>query len=372
MKVALIGPVHPYRGGIAHHSALLAKALTLSDHKVHVISFARQFPSWLYPGVSDKDPSQQPLKTPAEFILDPIFPWTWKRVIGRIRELDPDLILFQWWTTFWAIPYRIICSQLVRHGYRVVFIIHNVLPHEEKNWDRQLAKLGLGGSHGYVVQNPSEGKRLKKLLPEANFSICKIPVYPPFVDMITNQTEARSRLDLPEKDSPILLFFGIVREYKGLEILLNALSRLTGINQKPLLLIAGEFWESKTEYLNLIEQLGLKDRVYIHDRYIPNEEVGLYFNAADILVAPYLAGTQSAVAGLALSYGLPMVVTDTIAEGIHLTGNENVRIVPAGDPDSLASAIAEMIRDLPVTSRIPVSAEADWERMVRTIETLAQ
>lgn len=372
MKITIIGPVHPYRGGIAHHTALLSEALTTHNHHIDVISFIRQFPGWLYPGTSDKDPSKQPVRTEAEFILDPLYPWTWLRAARYIRDLNPDLVVFQWWTTFWAVPYRFISSQLVRNGHRVVFLVHNVLPHEEKIWDRWLAKFGLGSSDAFIVQNPRERDRMLAHIPAAEINICKIPIYPPLADINIDRTEARKHLSLTPGGPPIILFFGIVRDYKGLDVLLNALSCLHVEDQKPMLLIAGEFWDSKTDYRSMIGQLGIKDQVIIDDRYIPNEEVGIYFSAADLLVAPYIAGTQSAVTGLALSYGLPMIVSDTIAEGIYLTGSEHVRIVRAGDPGELATVIAEVIRELPEIRRVPTSAQADWERMVKVIEELAK
>ena len=143
MKISMIGPVYPYRGGIAHYTALLAQALLQSGHDLQMISFERQYPAFLYPGESDKDPSANAIHIPARYLLDPLYPWTWQRAVREIRAAGPQLVLFHWWSTFWGPAYAAL-SHTLRRSTPVVFLIHNVFPHEIKPWDRGLASLALG------------------------------------------------------------------------------------------------------------------------------------------------------------------------------------------------------------------------------------
>ncbi|TLM99460.1 hypothetical protein FDZ73_21815 [bacterium] len=143
MKIVLVGPVYPYRGGIAHYTTMLAKTLQDAGHDVKVISFKRQYPKWLYPGQSDRDPSGEPLTVPASYPLDPLYPWTWTRTVSSICRDKPDMVLFQWWTTFWAPAFAVVAAMLKRRRIRVGFLIHNVIPHEARPWDKILAKMAL-------------------------------------------------------------------------------------------------------------------------------------------------------------------------------------------------------------------------------------
>ncbi len=166
-----------------------------------------------------------------------------------------------------------------------------------------------------IAQNPNEAQRLLELLPRAHVDTCEMPLYTAFTAEEISQEQARQRLGIPPQ-RPVLLFFGIVRPYKGLPVLLDALAMLKRQGQPPFLLVAGEFWEDVQDYRGIISRLALEDDVRLENRYIPNEEVDVLFSAADMLVAPYLAGTQSAAVALALGRGLPAVLTERIAAGV--------------------------------------------------------
>src|SRR5512139_2089006 len=150
-RITLIGPVYPYRGGIALHTTLAARALRERGYRLQVISFRRQYPQWLYPGATDKDQSQERIQTKAEYLLDPLSPATWTRTVKVIAASEPDLVVLQWWTTFWSLPYTVLTRLLKRKGCRVAYIIHNVLPHETRPWDRWLARLALSAAQAHIV-----------------------------------------------------------------------------------------------------------------------------------------------------------------------------------------------------------------------------
>jgi glycosyltransferase involved in cell wall biosynthesis len=346
-RITLIGPVWPYRGGIALHTTLTARALRQRGYPLQVISFRRQYPQWLYPGATDRDQSQEAIKTEAKYLLDPLSPLSWTRTAKAIAASQPDLVAIQWWTTFWSLPYAVLARLLRRKGCRLAYIIHNVLPHEAKPWDRWLARLALSPAQAFIVHTEAEKARLLDLLPGCDARVTPLPILGVFSGQAPDQAEARRALSLPSEE-PILLFFGFVRPYKGLGVLLQALGILRQQGVRPYLAIAGEFWHDKQAYLEQIERLGLGDQVRVEDRYIPNEELGLWFSAADAAVAPYIEGTtQSAVASLLMGFGLPLILSEQVAQGVRETNLHNLIVVPTGDADALARAIGGFIERAP-------------------------
>ena len=341
MRFVLIGPVYPYRGGIAHYTTMLYRALCKREHDVLLVSFKRQYPRWLFPGQSDRDPSEKPLQVEeARYWIDSLNPLTWLTSFWRIRRYRPDVVILQWWTVFWA-PVWFVLGLLNRLFLRhpLVIICHNVLPHEAQWWDPWLARLVLWWGHWFIVQSPDERKRLVVLLPGAQVAVVPHPVYDMFADERVPQEEARRRLGLP-LNVPVMLFFGIVREYKGLKDLLAALPEIRERVGGTILLVAGEFWDDKCSYLEMIEQLGVGDSVIIEDRYIPNEEVGLYFSAVDVLVAPYRRATGSGVVQMARGLGVPVITTDVCGGRVEVATNEEAGfVVPSRDPISLLDAV---------------------------------
>jgi glycosyltransferase involved in cell wall biosynthesis len=366
MKVTVIGPVFPYRGGIAHHTTLLVQNLKSKGHSVQVISFKRQYPAGLYPGKTDQDPSQQPLKVDADFILDPLYPWTWCQSAQQITNFQPELVLIQWWTTFWALAYSSLTSRLRRNGIRIGYLIHNVLPHENRFLDRTLARMALQKANIFLVQSKNECERLRQLLPEAVIKHAPLPVFDMFSDQPPPFDLARQRLNLPP-EAKILLFFGIVRPYKGLTILLEAVSMLRKQDDNVYLIVAGEFWGGKKDYQEQIDRLMIAGCVRMDDRYIPNEDIPFYFSAADLLVAPYLSGTQSAAVKISLGFGLPAIITLPIMDEI-LSGRSDISVVPPGNAVKLKDAIAEFFN----RGRLTKVAQVDngWARVVDIIENM--
>lgn len=365
MKIALLGPVYPYRGGIAHHTMRLALALG-ARHEVAVISFQRQYPAWLYPGETDRDPSPQPLTVPAEYLLDPLYPWTWVQTARRLTELAPEMIVFQWWTTVWAPAFG-----ALRHGVRnaaVVYVIHNVLPHEPRWWDIGLMRWALHADSGFVVQSQREQQRLRQFLPAApppEFS--PLPLFDHFVARRCSRRQARQTLNLSPE--PVwLLFFGIVRPYKGLTYLLDAL----GQTASPInLLIVGEFWESEDRYRQQITRLNLQTRVTIINRYVTDEEVSLFFSATDGVVAPYIGGTQSGPVKIALAFGLPLILSQTIAAELPTDVPTPVWRIPPGDVPALAHALQEFAATTsPEGVDLPPAAPTDdsWQELAQAVE----
>lgn len=374
MKVGLLGPSYPFRGGIAHYTTLLYQALQ-TRHEVRFVTFRRQYPRWLFPGRTDRDASQTPLVAEgAQPLLDPFDPRSWRAAAAEISSLAPDLTILPWWTPFWTIPYAAILALLRRAGHRrVVFLCHNVVGHERGRLHRQLGLPLLRQGQGFIVHSQGEAEALRSLIPGAAVRCTPHPSYAMLSQSSLPRAQAQAQLGLR---GPVLLFFGLVRPYKGLPDLLVALPAVLA-RKNVTLLVVGEFWEPLAQYQRLAGELGVEGAIRFVDRYVPNEELPLYFAAADLVVLPYRSVTGSGVAQLALGCGRPVVATrvgslaETIEEGC--TGF----LVPPADPAALAQAILHFL-DLPIeeqaafTGRILARSERfSWERLVDCIEDLA-
>jgi D-inositol-3-phosphate glycosyltransferase len=369
MKITVIGPVYPYRGGIAHFTTSLGAALKKQGQPVQMISFKSQYPQWLYPGKSDKDTGPGRARLEAQFSLSPLNPFSWNRTFNTILRFKPDLVVLQWWVTFWAPAMGYLARQFNKHGLPFVYIIHNSLPHEPRFFDPLLARLALVPGRRFIVMNDRETSRIRALVKHAcSITKCPLPIFSVFPDTGTTKKQARSKLTLPET-MKLVLFYGIIRKYKGLKNLLEAVSILIGRGNKEIgLVIAGEFWDDKQEYLDLIAEYGLSDHVWIMDRFVSDLETSLLFTATDLYVGPYLDGTQSASIKTALSFGSPMVVTSVVADEIVNQYPKYCRVIKSADPALLADNITEMIN----SPRIPpkeierLSAKS-WENLIGSL-----
>lgn len=377
MRIALIGPVYPYRGGIAHYTTELYRVLRGHDHEVLMVSFKRQYPRWLYPGGNDRDPSESPfIIKEACYWIDSVNPFTWLTTLWRIRQYRPDLLVVQWWTTFLA-P----CFLTLLYLYRqvsswspVLAFCHNVLPHETRWWDSILTKAVLSLPTHHIVHSQEDKNRLLRLVPYAVVRVVEFPPYHAFASLICERAQARYMLGL-DQECPVLLFFGFVRPYKGLEYLIRAVHHVR--RYIPIhLLIVGEFWENKQRYLRQIEELGLSQYVTIVDRYVRNEEIGIYFGAANVVVLPYLETSQSAVLKIAFAMGVPVIASDVGGLRESVRDGVNGLLVRPGDSASLAYAILRYFRDglEPKMRQYVLEGQGVdlWEKIVAEIERLSQ
>lgn len=371
MRVAIVGPVFPFRGGIAHYTASLAFAFQQLEHEAKVFSYSRQYPQWLYPGKSDRDPSQQTIQVPAEYTIDTLFPWTWIKTAQSVIQYRPDLVIFNWWTTFMAPAFFVMAGTINRQKIPIFYLVHNVYPHEKKWFDGFLVRLGLTFGDAYIVQSHQEEQKILKLFPNARVYFHPHPVYDFMSSVRVDKKEAKTRLGL-NPELPVALFFGIVRPYKGLSLLIEAISQLKQRGEFVQLLVAGEFWENVHFYEKLIEDSGIKDQVFIHNRYIPDEEVPVYFSAGDVFVAPYTAGTQSGAVKLAMGFDIPIVVSEVIADDV-MKSNSKTRTFSFESPDQLAHLIISALKgekDI-YEGTEENNSNSDWKSLVQEIENIS-
>jgi glycosyltransferase involved in cell wall biosynthesis len=372
MRIGLIGPTHPFRGGIAHHTTLLYRHLR-ARHEVRFFAFRRQYPRWLFPGATDRDTSEHPLLAPGvEPLVDSLNPATWLQVARRISDDRTDLVIVPWWSSFWT-PHFLTIATLVRRtpGTRLLAICHNVVDHDTRPYAPLCARAVLGRMDDCLVHSSPDEERLRALVPGARVTRAFHPLYEFAHPSLVGKAEARARLDLA---GDTILFFGFVRPYKGLDDLLRAMPRVLA-HRRVTLLVAGEFWGGSAGFRRQVVELGLHDHVRCVDRYVPNEEVGLYFSAADLVVLPYVAGTASGVVQTAYGLDKPVVATSVGALTDVVEDGRTGYLVPPARPDALADAIVRFY-DKGVEAEFVANIRRykrrfAWERLVEIIEGVA-
>lgn len=337
LRIAVIGPAHPYRGGIAQFLAVLCSELKARDHLPTCFNFTRQYPSFLFPGRAQTTDAPPAISVTSERVLDSINPITWIRTYKRVRGIKPDAVILSWWTPFFGPCFWTLSLLLRRLGkIPVVYLCHNIVPHEKRVVDVPLTKLALGEADFLVLLSQQSERELRDLLPGAEYAVLYHPRYSFFLKPSLARDEARAGLGL---EGRTLLFFGYVRPYKGLRFLLEAFGTLAGKGAVSRLLVVGEFYEDRGPYEEMIERLGLAGKVTLVDRYVSDDEVAVYFRACDLLVLPYLSATQSGVIQIAQSFSLPVVTTNV--GGLPEVVEDGVTgfLVPPGDSEALAAAI---------------------------------
>lgn len=365
--VTLVGPAHPFRGGIAHHTAMLYRALE-SSRRVSRIGFVRLYPAAWFPGTTQLDRSEAAFEVPGERVIAPLNPISWLRAFWRLTRQPTELVIFQWWHPFFG-PCLGCIGHLVRRftRRRIVFICHNVTPHERHRADRALTRFALSCAHRLVVHAESQRKEVQRLLPRAEVACHPHPAYDQFQLRGLSQRQARDELAV---DGRVLLFFGHVRAYKGLEYLLRALPEVLA-EVEVTLVIAGEFYEPRAPYDDLIRSLGLTKCVRVVDRYIPNEEVEAYFAACDLVVCPYTSGGQSGVVQIAYSFDKPVICSAVGGLSDAVVDGKTGFVVNAADSQDLARAIRAFYRS-PAREQFAEriaerSEQRSWESLVETI-----
>ena len=368
-KIVLIGPVYPYKGGIAHYTSLLYRALS-QKYDVEMISYKMQYPRFLFRR-EQKDYRNDVFRIEdAQFLLHTADPFNIIRTASKIRRMHPDLVIIQWWHPYFAPCYRILEAALGRK-IRKMFICHNVFPHERFPFDRALTKLVLNKADYFLLHSERDVDDLLAIRPDAQYRLNPHPTYNAFRIRNLTKSQAREELLLPV-DEKVLLFFGFVREYKGLKHLIKAMPEVKRRLGNVRLIVAGAFGSDRVSYRRIIDDNGANDCIEVVDRYIADNEVEKYFAACDIAVLPYESATQSGIVQIAFGFGKPVIVTnvgglpDVVADG------QTGYIVERGDPGQLADAIVRFYEnDMAERFEAQVRREADrfsWDRLVEKID----
>lgn len=372
MRISLIGPTYPFRGGISHYTTLLYKCLR-KRHQVDFFSFKRQYPRWLFPGKTDIDQSCAHIQEEGtRRLLDSLNPISWLSVARKIVAADHDLLVIPWWVSFWAPPFWTISSIVkLLCSTKILFLCHNVVEHESKWIDKVLTRLVLKNGDFFVVHSAEDKENLLEMFPRAKVLKSFHPTYDIFSEIECDNKSIKTKYGI---DGYLILFFGFIREYKGLKYLLRALPQVLS-KVKVTLLVVGEFWKDKDRYIRLIEDLGIDDSVILVDQYIPNEEIGTYFNAADLVVQPYISATGSGVVQTAFGFNKPVVATSVGSLPEVIEDGRTGYLVPPKDPDKLAQAVIKFFcEDDSAGFCKNIEKEKyrfSWDRMADVIQEIA-
>lgn len=308
MKIVLLGPAHPYRGGIAALNDRLAVQLMREGHEVVVYNFKLQYPRFLFPGKTQYTQDPSPEGVDIRRKVNSVCPWNWWRVGNELKKLVPDLLIVRYWLPFMAPALGTICRRVHTNGHtRIICIADNIVPHEKRPGDKMFTRYFVKGIDGFIAMSQEVYRDLDRFVTNPQKRLAPHPVYDHYGESVPRE-KALERLGL-EKNYRYLLFFGFIRDYKGLDLLLEAMAD-ENIGRRPLkLIVAGEFYGNEAYYRELIEKYGLSDRLVMHTEYIPDREINNYFGAADLIVQPYKSATQSGVTQIGYHFDKPMLVT---------------------------------------------------------------
>lgn len=369
-KVFIIGPAYPLRGGLATFDELFCRALNDAGHQCEIISYSLQYPGFLFPGTTQYDNGKAPENITIHTLINSVNPFSWVKTAKFIVAQKPDFIVFRFWIPFMAPALGRIARIVRKQGIKVLAITDNVIPHEKFPAKKQLANYFIKGCDGFITMSKAVMKDLEKFTDTPHRKYLLHPLYTSFGEKL-EKTAARKALGLPE-GGRIVLFFGLIRDYKGLDLLIDAFGELK--TQPDIkLVIAGEFYKDKQPYLDLIKKYGIEEQVILHGNFIATEDVKLYFSAADLVALPYRDATQSGVTQVSFHFEVPTLVTNVggLAEIIP-DKKAGYVVEPKG------TAIAEAIRDYFSNHRMEAFTEGmknekqkyDWKIFVNEVVSL--
>jgi glycosyltransferase involved in cell wall biosynthesis len=372
-KIVLIGPVYPYKGGISHYTGLMYQALS-KKFEVVMLSYKMQYPKLLFKK-EQRDYSNRMFQIEGtEYAIHTANPFNWTGVARKIKKLQPDLVLFQWWHPYFAPCYWWICKLLGRKIPKL-FLCHNVFPHERFPMDKFLTRLTLKQGQYFIVQSTQDEEDLKSIRSSALYRKTVHPTYNAFKIQNLTKEEGRKQLQIEEREK-VLLFFGFIREYKGLKHLICALPEVVSQVPDVKLLVVGDFSgeEEKERYCRLIKEQGVESVVQIQDGYIPDQEVEKFFAASDLVVLPYESATQSGIVQIAYGFEKPVVVTDVGGLPDVVSDGKTGYVVESRNSHALAEGIIRFFRQEQAQAfRTHIVEEADkysWDRMTEIVEDL--
>lgn len=373
MKVVIIGPAYPLRGGLATYNERLARAFREAGDEVRLVTFSLQYPNFLFPGQTQFSTESGPNDLAIEVSINSVNPLSWWRVGEQLRREKPDLVVFRFWLPFMGPALGSIARRIRRNRHtRIVAITDNVVPHEKRPGDRPLTRYFLRACHGFVTMSRAVLADLRRLHFRQPAQYQPHPLYDNF-GALRPKADALQALSLDPKFG-YLLFFGFIRAYKGLDILLEAFAD-ERLQQLPVkLIIAGEFYEDAAPYEALIKQHDLESRLVRATDFIPNEQVADYFCAADLVVQPYKHATQSGVSQIAYHFERPMLVTD-VGGLAELIPDGEVGYVVKPTAKAIANALVDFYqhqRETEFAAGVWArKKQFSWSEMVKALKEVA-
>jgi len=372
LKNIIIGPAFPLRGGIANFNEALCKAYGKKQIESSIVSFSLQYPSFLFPGKTQFDNGYSPEGLKIETLINSINPFNWIKIALHIKKQEPDYVIIRYWLPFMG-PCLGTIARIIKWNtnIKVIAITDNVIPHEKRIGDRLFTRYFVKGCDGFVAMSQSVLHDLKTFTENKNTRLIPHPIYDIFGEKV-NKQQALQNLNLNTNDKHIL-FFGFIRNYKGLDLLLRAMtdSRIKALGIK--LIVAGEFYEKADEYEKIIQENSLQNSVILHTHYIDSNKVKDYFCAADIVVQPYKTATQSGITQIAYHFERPMLVTNTGGLS-EIVCHNKVGYVTEINPTEIANSLIDFYsnkRENEFSANVKTEKKRfEWSTMVEGIENL--
>lgn len=371
-KIYILSPAHPLRGGIAASSERLAQALQEAGHEVEMISFSLQYPNFLFPGKTQFTDDPAPANLKIRTLLHSINPLNWWSVGQLLRRELPDLIIVRYWLPFMGPSLGTVLriAKWNKHT-KVIALTDNIIPHEKRPGDRLFTQYFVKAIDGFISMSASVAKGIRTFTAAKPIQETVHPIYDNY-GVLVSRAEALTKLNLP-KGGRYLLFFGFIRAYKGLDLLLKAFAKSEVRKLGLKLIVAGEFYSNEEEYQQLIDELGIREDLILHTHFISNDEVKYYFGAADLLVQPYRTATQSGISQMAYHFEKPMIVTKVGGLPEIVPDGEAGYVVEV-DEDAIAAGIVRFFEEEKVEEMTKVMMERkalfSWAAMVRVVEGL--
>lgn len=340
MKIIIVGTAYPYRGGIAAFTDRLATEFAKEGVDIEVVTFKLQYPSFLFPGKTQYSDAKAPESFPIERKVNSINPLNWRKVGKEIRAKNPDIVIFTYWMSFFAPCFSKIAKVVKRNGHtKCIGLIHNMIPHEKSLLDKMFPPYFVKAMDGFVALSKSVLEDVKSLdKQDKPIVFVPHPLYDHFGD-IEDKKSAVKQLGFDE-NYRYFLFFGLVRAYKGLDLLIDAFADQRLRKYPVKLIVAGEFYDDPKPYLKQVEKLGLQDFVIVENQYINDVDVKYYFNSAEMVVQPYKSATQSGVTQIAYHFEKPMLVTNVGGLG-EMIPDGKVGYVVEPNAASIADALVD-------------------------------
>lgn len=371
-KIVIIGSAYPFRGGLAAYNERLAREYIKNGDDVVIYTFTLQYPSLLFPGKSQYSESPAPTDIKIIRIVNSINPLNWIKVGNRIKKQKPDLVIIKFWIPFMAPCFGTIARRIKKNNFtKIISIVDNIIPHEKRVGDRFLASYFVQAVHGFVAMSKSVMEDIKLFNKTKPVLFCPHPLYDHFGEIIPKE-KAICNLKL-DTNYKYILFFGFIRDYKGLDLLLKSFAKLSIKNKSIKLIVAGEFYTDSKPYFDLIKINQLDEFVIMHNNFIPDEKVADYFCASDIVVQPYKNATQSGVTQIAYHFNKPMIVTD-VGGLAEIIPDGKVGYVVKPDSEKLAEVIFKFF-DLNKEKEFMEAASVEkekysWTNLIKTIEKI--
>lgn len=372
MKITIIGTAHPYRGGLASYNECLAKALLDAGHEVTIETFILQYPGFLFPGKTQFTTDPAPKNITIRRTVNSINPFNWIKIGRKIKNDKPDLLMCNYWLPFMAPCFGTI-SKIARKNKHTLCIpiVHNIIPHERRTGDTPLSKYFVKHTDAFVVMAESVKNDLHLFTKTKPVALNPHPLYDNFGEAI-DKISAKKYLKL-EENYKYILFFGFIRDYKGLDILLKAMPAICKKHPELRLIIAGEYYSDAAPYKKLIASLNLHNQVIERTDFIPNEEVRYYFCASDLVVQPYKDATQSGVTQIAYHFNKPMVVTN-VGGLPEMVPHLKTGYVTAPEHEAIAAAVIDYFNKNDeqyfIQNIAEIKKQYSWQTMVKTIENM--